>query len=77
MINVFVFMCVDLIGIRQFRSLCARRKLNSSKLYMRELASLKREEVEIPFFNSDVFFKNIINDNLLNVCKILCRSRRQ
>ena len=25
-------MWVDLIGIRQFRSLCARRKLNSSKL---------------------------------------------
>jgi len=45
---------------------------------MRELASVKREEVEIPLFlNSDVLFKNINNDNLLIVYKILCRSHRQ
>jgi len=40
---------------------------------MRELASVKREGVEIPpppFFNSEVLFKNMNNDNLLNVYKI-------
>ena len=35
---------------------------------------MKREEVEIPFFNSEVLIKNINNDNLLNVYKTLCRS---
>jgi len=43
---------------------------------MGELASVKREEVEILFFfNSEVLFKNVSN-NLLNVCKILCGSNR-
>jgi hypothetical protein len=38
---------------------------------MLELASVKREEVEIPFFNSEVLFKCVNNYNLLNFNKTL------
>jgi hypothetical protein len=72
-------MWVDLIGIRQFRSLSARRKLNSSKLvtaYART-SECENKKLKFPIFNSEILFKNINNDNLLNVYKLLCRSHRQ